>query len=239
MLAAICCSLALLGSPDVKRPPLLLYIPGGGFVQRNDASELVSEVADNRGYDFRSVGYPLNNPLGAFRAARRQARRAQRNGRDVYLYGESAGGTIAARLAQMGFGRAAAVNAPPTDLTKWSLPGRENYWEGMQNNGMGTRRFLSPALQGPSKRPIMVQQSPTDTIVPGGPSREWARRDPRVHMSPYEGHHVGGESYATYPQNIRGAFNFLDRVRDRPAPAAPPRRHSPRRRPMMAARVAA
>lgn len=197
-----------------KRAPLLVYVPGGGFRERYDASPWVRRVAERRGFEFRAPDYPLSNPLGAYRRIRRVVAKAQRNGRDVYLYGESAGGTIAARLAEQGFGRAAAVNAPPSNLMRWKMPDAPNYWGEMRNGGPSTRRFLSPALHR-SQSPILVQQSMTDSVVPGRMNARWARRDPKVRLRRYRGNHVAGTDLNAYLQNIRVALNYLDRQEGR------------------------
>lgn len=87
---------------------------------------------------------PLFDPLAAWHRVRDEARRLARRGRSLYAYGESAGGTLAALLAERCLVRAATVNAPVSDLTSWSLPGYPGFWESMRNAGPRTRALLSP-----------------------------------------------------------------------------------------------
>jgi pimeloyl-ACP methyl ester carboxylesterase len=198
-----------------NKPPLLLLIPGGGFIKRYDSMPVVARgLGREQGYAVEDVGYKLNDPLGAWKQIRDLAGRAKRNGRDVYAYGESVGGNFAALLAEKRLARAASANAPPSDLTDWSLPGVVDYWAGMKNHGLGTRRVLSPAFhQSPS--PILIQQSLTDPYVPAKMNQRWAQRDPNVRLEEYAGFHVVGLDLRTYADNVRDAFAFLARQRAR------------------------
>lgn len=190
-------------------PPLLLLIPGGGFVLRAETMPIAaSGIGREMGFAVRTVRYRLNDPLTAWRQVRDLARRARANRRDVYAYGESAGGTLAALLAGRGLAVAAATNAPPSDLTRWRLPGYPHYWQRMENGGPRKRRALSPALR-PTRGPVLVQHSETDTVVPASMSAAWARRDPRVTVSGYAGHHVVGKDLAAYPGLVREGLAFL------------------------------
>jgi acetyl esterase/lipase len=208
--------IAMLGSAEgaaATDPPRLLLIPGGGFVERFDTMPYAAGgLGRARGFAVTNVRYRLNDPLAAWRQVRRLAQRARRNGRAVYAYGESAGGILAALLAERGLAEAAAVNAPPSDLTRWRLPGFPGYWAAMRNGSLSTRRLLSPALH-PSTNPILVQQSSEDRIVPASMNRRWAERDPRVRMRAYAGPHVGGTDFATYVDNVSAALDYLDRHR--------------------------
>jgi acetyl esterase/lipase len=199
--------------PPRDRPPLLLLIPGGGFVSLYSAQlTWVAKIARRQGFDPRTIAYTLDDPLGGWIDVRYLARRGRRNGREVYAYGESAGGDFAALLAEKGLALAASVNAPPSDLTEWSLPGAPDFWQEMAHHGPRTRLALSPALH-PSRKPILVQQSPTDQVVPAGMNRGWAARDARVRLQTYAGNHVFGADFGTYGDNVRNALAFLKRQR--------------------------
>jgi acetyl esterase/lipase len=197
------------------KPPLLLLIPGGGFVERYDSMWFVARgLGRDEGYAVKELDYMLNNPLGAWKQIRGVARRARDNGREVYAYGESAGGNFAALLAQRGLATAASANAPPSDLTEWSFPGFPDYWAGMRNHSLRTRQFLSPAFH-PSRSPILIQQSSTDAIVPASMNQRWAERDPNVRIREYAGFHVVGLDLNTYADNVRDALDYLGRQRAR------------------------
>jgi acetyl esterase/lipase len=189
---------------ESRRPPLLYVLPPGAFAFPVDR-ELMKEArqsARGHGFQVREIDYPLRNPMRAWRVVRDDARRAARNGRYVFAYGESAGGVLASLLAQKGIAEAAVSNAGPSNLSRlWDAAG----WRESFGTDPRHRSFLSPALHS-TENPILVQQSMTDEIVPGDINSRWAKRDPRVRFDGYTGPHIYGHNYG---MNLRTALGFL------------------------------
>jgi hypothetical protein len=194
---------------ESHRPPLLYVLPPGGFMYPAQPSTMrqARQTARHNGDQVREIDYPLGDPLKAWRTVRNDARRAKQNGRQVYGYGESAGGVLAALLAKRGIAKAAVSNAPPSNLAHFQTP---QVWADIFHTGPRVLHALSP-IYGRTRSPIMVQQS----INGGDPfyamNRRWAARDPRVRFSGYTGGHIYGDNYAA---NIARAMKYLREQRD-------------------------
>lgn len=126
--------------------PIVLLLHGGGWTHGSATDEAYSMAAIQRtGLRAVSIDYPLNDPMGAMRAAQKAARYYHRRGRKVFAYGHSAGGTIAAQLAARGQVDAAVIWEAPINLFTWRAGylGAPKFWENMGVD-RSTRRSLSP-----------------------------------------------------------------------------------------------
>lgn len=176
----------------VSSPPQLLLIHGGSFLFEDPFFEAeTSAAAIAAGFTPHYVSYPLADLPGAVRAAREAARtlREQR-GPDVYAYGSSAGGTLAALLAGDGLVRAAVAKAPPSDLIGWTWPLDAyglDYYERLGADPE-TRRRLSP-LRRAARRPLLLVQGQLDQVVPAAMSEVFANKFARVHLWAVPGGH--------------------------------------------------
>jgi acetyl esterase/lipase len=212
MKRALCLAgLALLLLPasavaDRERPPAVLLFHGGGFsfgaaVQMEEAAA----KAERRGFIARSVEYPLCDIGAAVKTAVAASRELRRRGYRVFAYGDSAGGTLAALLAEGGLARAAVADAPPSDLIHWPgfFASDEDYqaWLGLDLAG---RFRLSPAFH-PSQRRILVMQGDDEFKAP---NRAWASRDPLVRYEAIPGSHL---SYPEYHANTALGMSWLRR----------------------------
>ena len=106
-------------------PPQLLLIHGGSFLNEDPLFEARTEAqAIAAGFVPHYLNYPLGNLPEAVLAARAEAMqlREQFGSDNVYAYGSSAGGTLAALLAGDGLVSAAVAKAAPTDLVGWEWP---------------------------------------------------------------------------------------------------------------------
>ncbi len=159
-------------------------------------------AAREAGFRPLEVHYPIWDPLGAWRYAIQTARRTHAR----FAYGESAGGTLAGRLAQVGLVERASLNAPISDLFTWSFPETPELdlpWGWGMN--MGDKLDLSPKFND-SLVPIDIIHSVDDVIVPFTDSVIWSERDPLVSLRVVDGPHIAGP---TYDRKLRLSFELL------------------------------
>jgi pimeloyl-ACP methyl ester carboxylesterase len=176
------------GTVEAAQPPRpqLLLIHGGAFLGEDPGFQPLTEAAAiAAGFEPHYLSYPLGDVPAAVTAARAAARQLRREyGREnVYAYGSSAGGTLAALLAGDGLVRAAVTKAPVSDLVGWQwAPGRygPGYFDEVHLD-LPARRRLSP-LRRPQKRPLLVVQGRRDAVVPAAMSEAFAAKFRRVRL---------------------------------------------------------
>lgn len=178
--------------------PVLLLFHGGGFLF--GSSELMAEearLARRYGFEAVAVTYPLNDPEAALRVARKQAQKYPR-AREVYAYGESAGGALAGRLAQarrLGVD-GAALYSPLVDTTTF----QDGLFADAERLPLWGR-----SVRGPTLALVAEQEDPPYARD----IRRWARSDRRVRLSEVPGDHLG--SGGEHAANAQRAIEFLDR----------------------------
>jgi pimeloyl-ACP methyl ester carboxylesterase len=200
------------------REPLrqLLLIHGGSFLFDDPHFQARTEApAIAAGFSPHYVSYPLEDLPGAVIAVREEATRLrERFGRsDVYAYGSSVGGTIAALLAGEGLVSAAVAKAPPSDLVTWEWPQSAygpDYYERI-GASLAARRRLSP-LRRPMERPLLVVQGRADRVVPVVMSETFAAKFRQVHLWVVPGGHATEQ---THPWVTRRAMRWLGRTAGR------------------------
>lgn len=195
--------------------------------------------ARSRGFATRNIDYPLCDLHAALKDSKSAARDASTNRNEVYAYGESAGGDLAAILAQKGLTKSAATYSAVPDIQEF-----------MNNDtgGLGTRlnasqadlRAASPVFH-LSDQPILALAATDDQLTPSDDTVEWARWDEPVHYRLVTGGHVGagpigGEDQGSeYVTHMREAIDWLGaRAGLLPTSRKPARRQSTpatRRRP--------
>ena len=99
-------------SAEAQSPTLLVFHPGGFVWGDTEQMYRAVTIANEMGFYVDNVDYPLEDLKGAVAAAEQAAAQYE----DVYAYGESAGGTLAALLAQRGLVKAAAAYSPVANL---------------------------------------------------------------------------------------------------------------------------
>ena len=214
-------------SPPRGPLPQLLLIHGGSFLFEDPYFQARTEApAIAAGFVPHYLSYPLEDLPGAVMAAREEAARLrERFGRDdIYAYGSSAGGTLAALLAGDGLVSAAVAKSAPSDLVGWEWPLSAygpDYYEEIGANP-DERRRLSP-FRRPMTRPLLVVQGRADRVVPLAMNQAFAAKFRRVHLWVVPGGHATDR---TRPWEIRRAMRWLARLRNPAAtvlPAGSPR----------------
>jgi acetyl esterase/lipase len=200
LLASVLPFVSIAGPADAAAPrPVLLLIHGGGFVEGSPSGmDYAAAIAAGEG-EFATLqpAYPLNNLAGAFERLADVARAAGEQGREVYAYGDSAGGAIAVWLASEGYVEAAAAKAPPTALVGWHSATARRYataavddhrsWRHLHATP-SVRRTYSTAFRR-SLRPVRIYQSCGDIVVPCSINIGFSRRDRNVSLRSIWGPH--------------------------------------------------
>lgn len=198
-LAALFAGVCLAAPAEAAPRPVLLLIHGGGFVEgAPSAMDYAAAIVAEEG-EFATLqpAYPLNDLAGAFERLRGIALDLEGQGREVYAYGDSAGGAIAAWLASHGYVSAAAAKAPPTALVGWRSATARHYataargdrrsWRHLRATPR-VRRAYSTAFRR-SERPVRIFQSCSDVVVPCSLNIGFAQRDPKVSLRQIWGRH--------------------------------------------------
>ena len=183
--AVIGCS----GSPSPttsQGDPVVLLLHPGGFVYGTAASmDAAAKVARGEGLSPVEVHYPLGSPSKAVNYSARVARSWQKKGHIVYAYGESAGGAIAAKLAERGVVDRAAVQAPVSNIP--------NFFESLGVAAKLPRGWRADALNASP-----VAQRSRHTIRAWVPRQDqlsrdtwrWINKDPHVTGTAIPGGHL-------------------------------------------------
>jgi acetyl esterase/lipase len=206
----VLCIVMAFGSEDAAaahhpRRPVMLLMHAGGFVSGDASYERqAAELARRRGFLARSLEYPLWNLRGAVGYVQRAARFWRRAGHPVYAYGESAGGTLAALLAERGLARSAVAYAPVVNIPR-------SYPEILPWIKLSLRqaRSLSPGFHR-SREPILAMVPANDGVVDPRFTWRWARRDPLVRARLVPGEH-GFIDSPWYRPNLQIAMSDLAR----------------------------
>jgi pimeloyl-ACP methyl ester carboxylesterase len=193
--------------------PQLILIHGGSFLFTDPFFRpLTRPAALAEGFEPHYVYYPLGDLPAAVTAVRAEARqlREKVGAENVYAYGASAGGTLAAILAGEGDVEAAVAKAPVSDLATWEWPlGRygADYYETILA-GPATRLRLSPVNR-PEERPLLVVQGRRDGVVPPAMNEAFAAKFAHVHLWLVPGGHT---TERARPWIVAGAMRWLAQI---------------------------
>ncbi len=200
-------------SRTTKPPIMLIFHPGGWIFAGNDMDQ-AEQDAEARGFAPIRVAYPLFDVPAAFAQAELLAHGLTKRGRQVFAYGESAGGAMAAALAQKGEVQAAAVHSPVSDIPAFvgTLTGGNSsnrpFCDSLLKLTPTTERTFSPdSRRKPSKRGIFAVVPEEDHAL-SPTTLAWAARDPSIQVLSVPGGHLDPGSY-TYA--LGQAMNFLRR----------------------------
>jgi len=204
--------------PPGPKPQLLLF-HGGSFLFEDPTFEESTEpLAEAAGFVPHYVDYPLGNlPAALTRARAEAARLRSRVGvDDVYAYGSSAGGTLAALLSGEGLVAAAVAKAPPSDLVGWSWPLSTYGADYYERIGLSeeARYRLSP-LRRPERQPLLLLQGRSDAVVPAAMSEAFAAKFGQVRLWLMAGGHRAERSR---PRVVVRALRWLLRANEAEVP---------------------
>lgn len=201
---------------EPPHPPVLLLMHAGGFLLGDPLLERDAvREARSRGFETANLDYVLGNLPAAVRQVSRIARGFSAAGRRVFAYGESAGGTLAALLAERGLVERAVAVSPVPDLRGW--PDLPLAFVGLKR---AQAARYSPALH-PAVAPLLMLVARLDAPVVIAEDRAWARQDPLVVARMVAGGH-GFIGTADYPAKLKIAMDYLALHAQDPPPSPPP-----------------
>jgi len=190
--------------------PQLLIFHGGSFLFEDQFLEPATVArAIAAGFEPHYVEYPLGNLPAAVVKAREEAKRlrAKYGKVNVYAYGASAGGTLAALLSGEGLVAAAAAKAPVTDLVNWEWPLTQygaNYYEQI---GLSPAARARPSpIDRPVKSPLLIYQGRADNVVPPAMNEAFAATSGNISYWSVPGGHATDQAR---PWLIGRSLNWL------------------------------
>jgi acetyl esterase/lipase len=188
------------GAGAAGRPVLLLFHPGGFIMGDPHQMDAAAGVASNQGFRPVEVDYPLWDMRAMLRTSLDLAAHWRNLGHPVYTYGESAGASLAAVVAERGKARRAAVQAPVADVPTWFAA--TSGWV-LTNEQVAAALGVSP-INYASKRPVHAYLPRLDALSPR--SWAWVHADPLVTGQQIFGHHLE----QPYRDNaMRSAIHYL------------------------------
>lgn len=175
--------------------PHLMLLHGGSFLFDDAEFEATTrEAATKAGFIPHYTTYPLGDMPAAVLAVRAEAKRLREKfGLDmVYVYGSSAGGTLAALLSGDGLVGGAVAKAPVSNLVSWEWPLEKygpKYYERIALD-LPARYRLSP-LRRAERQPLLLVHGIDDQVVPVSQSEAYANKFSRVFLwEVLGGHHA-------------------------------------------------
>jgi hypothetical protein len=204
--AALTVSLSQSAEGRAKKPVLLMF-PAGGFTAAciDPCLQQAQLAASSFGFVPRVIEYPLEDIPAAMQAATDAIPRS----RSTFAYGESAGGLLAARLAETGRVGAAALHSPVTDLPYFIsvssyLAGRD---EGAVFGvpGLADQLAYSPDANR-TLNPIFALAAADDWLTPWTVS--WAQAKKRVRATVVPGDHLDTTG-VLYPGRLELLLGWL------------------------------
>lgn len=209
---------AAAGNENAARKPVALLLPPGGFVFEVSEMPYPEATARRLGFRPRVVTYPAGDLPAAVRAVRRAARREAARGHRVYAYGESAGGLLAALLAQQRLVAASSTYSPIADMVKFArgFDDPEWYRRFIGASDRDLRRY-SPGRHD-SETPILAMRAINDSRSFNRPIRTWDLRDPEVESVVVAGGHLASPRRpGLYRSNVRHGLRWLARAAREPS----------------------
>jgi hypothetical protein len=190
---------------------LLLFHAGGFIFDDPDHMAQASAIAADLGFRPVVVAYPSYDLRGAITAAK-VAARDERGSGPLYAYGDSAGGTLAALLAEADLVDAAATYSPVANVNRFAQQfDPPSYYEGVIGADRALLLRASPGLHD-SDLPILAMVADADERYIRDPIRKWIGRDPDVRRWQVAGTHIGDSDPMTYARNAAGAMRWLGRL---------------------------
>src|SRR3954451_18395866 len=209
ILATILVALALPATAAAQ--PKLLLMHAGAFSGGDPSSENNAVAyAQAHGFATTNLDYPLCDPPRAMRYTVKPATSAAKGGSPVYVYGDSSGAMLAARLAEQNRVEAAVGYSPVLDWSGFvrSHPNAST----LDCQRHFTDKQLDTVSPGeyPASDPIIDISGIDDNTAPNDLAVAWDLRDPLVTTWQVAGGHLGGgPTTATYQTNMQGGIDWL------------------------------
>ncbi len=237
--AALLCAPAAGAADQICGPAsaktAVIVIHGGGFLfgsPQGYPRECAKLGA--RGYYAVNIDYPLGDLGGAEKYLHDTSVRLRSRYRQVFAYGESAGGGLAALAAARRWVDRAFAWAPVTDLVSWQAEAQPGFvhWEVFKDSSVPTLRRLSAVTWASARSaPILILHGTADTLVPIAQSYRLALKWPSMTLWTGPGGHYPDEPTYLIADEI-GA-RYLDKYRlaagagkpGKPGRKAAPARH--------------
>lgn len=173
-------------------PTLLLFHPGGFTSGDPSFENSAVTYAQSLGFATKNLDYPLCDPVSCFKWALSAATMASRAG-PVFAYGDSAGATLAARIAQKRKVRAAACYCPVVRYAKFVRDHpSSSVLDCLRPYPDSTLDLMSPGLH-LTEKPILCLAGSTDVVATLEEAKLWRKLDPRVYVLEVSGGHLGGD----------------------------------------------
>jgi pimeloyl-ACP methyl ester carboxylesterase len=206
--------------PAGPKPQLLLFHGGSFLFEDPSFEEVIEPLAEAAGFTPHYVDYPLGDLPAALARARAEAARLRSRfgAEDVYAYGSSAGGTLAALLSGEGLVAAAVAKAPASDLVAWTWPLStygEDYYE--QIGLTPEARYRLSPLRRPERHPLLLLQGRADAVIPAAMSEAFAAKFRQVRLWLLAGGHRAERSR---PQVVVRALRWMLRPSGAEGPGA-------------------
>ncbi len=189
--------LVLLPTANAHAKPVVLLFHGGGFCCGEPAWMNAAAAYAKPKFQPVKVDYPLWDLSAALKYSKKEARSFPN--RKVYAYGESAGGSIAARLGEMGLVREAAAQDPVANVVKYIRPSQGYFGDDWEAEA----RWMSPDRHA-AKRPVRAWIARDDSLAPD--SWQWVKNDAKVTGKGIPGEHLQ-EPYKT--EAMHSAIDYL------------------------------
>ena len=192
----------------------VLVIHGGYFaIGTPEATADSCEAFAARGWRAVNLDYPLGDLAAAARHVEAAAWRARAGHRTVLVYGESAGGGLAALAAARRRVNGAFAWAPVSDLLSWKrneaagLP----FWAAIADTKPSTlRRFSAATWVSPLSAPLGVVHGRSDGVVSVSQSVRLKRRWPSMTLRVASGGHE--QSARSYAGATKSAISYFERL---------------------------
>lgn len=204
--------------PGVRPARHLILIPGGGFTFHDSTFwPVVAPAAAAAGFVPHLLKYRLYDLGGAVADARAFAQDlSRRYGREnVFAYGSSAGGTLAALLASEGLVSSAVSSSGLYDFRYWPWAELDRGPDYLYSIGADweSRRNHSP-ISHQLRCPLLSVHGNWDPVVSIFQAEDYVATHPRASLRIY----VGGHGlYRTRPSSVTGSMRWLNRMANKQA----------------------
>jgi len=192
----------------------VLVVHGGAFVIGTpDATADSCKAFAQQGWRAVNLDYPLGDLAAAGRYVHAAAVRERSRRRTVFVYGESAGGGLAALAAARGWVDGGFAWAPVTDLVSWKAGEARglSFWDWIIDSSRSTLKSIS-AITWASRHsaPLLVVHGRSDQLVSLSQSQRLKLRWPKMTLQITAGGHEQFEP--SYLNATKTSLTYLKKL---------------------------